>query len=58
MEKLEAVVESMEAEDLPLEKLLSEYEEGTKLVAKCQEKLEAAELKIRKLEDLAGEEGG
>lgn len=52
MEKLESVVGSMESDELPLEKLLAQYELGTKLVAKCQEKLEAAELKIRKLEDV------
>ena len=31
-EKLEAIVEAMESEELPLEKLLVQYEEGTKLV--------------------------
>ncbi|MBG85343.1 MAG: exodeoxyribonuclease VII small subunit [Verrucomicrobiales bacterium] len=56
MEKLESVVESMESDDLPLEKLLTQYEAGTKLVAKCQEKLSAAELRIRKLEKLNAED--
>ena len=51
-----AVVEAMEADDLPLETLLAKYEEGAKLVKICQEKLAEAELKIQRLEkDAAGE---
>ena len=56
LQKLEAVVEAMEADDLPLETLLARYEEGAKLVKICQEKLAEAELKIQKLEkNAAGE---
>ena len=56
LKKLEAVVEAMEADDLPLETLLAKYEEGAKLVKICQEKLAEAELKIQRLEkDAAGE---
>ncbi len=44
----------MESEDLPLEILLSKYEEGTRLARICQEKLAAAELKIQRLEKSAG----
>lgn len=54
--KLEAIVEAMESEDLPLETLLAKYEEGTRLARACQEKLAAAELKIQKLETSAGGE--
>ena len=50
LKKLEAIVEAMEAEDLPLETLLAKYEEGTRLVKICQEKLAEAELKIQQLE--------
>ncbi|HEX7654256.1 MAG TPA: exodeoxyribonuclease VII small subunit [Verrucomicrobiae bacterium] len=50
LKSLEAVVEAMESEDLPLETLLAKYEEGTKLVKICQEKLVEAELKIQQLE--------
>ena len=50
MERLEAIVEGMEGGDLPLEKLISSYEEGTRLVATCQQKLAQAELKIQQLE--------
>jgi exodeoxyribonuclease VII small subunit len=56
LKKLEGVVEAMEADDLPLDTLLARYEEGTRLVKICQEKLAEAELKIQQLEkDAAGE---
>ncbi len=50
LKKLESIVESMEAEDLPLETLLVRFEEGTRLVQVCQTKLSEAELKIQELE--------
>jgi exodeoxyribonuclease VII small subunit len=56
LKKLEAIVEAMESEDLPLETLLGKYEEGTQLARVCQEKLSEAELKIQQLEkNAAGE---
>jgi exodeoxyribonuclease VII small subunit len=56
LQKLEAVVEAMEGDDLPLETLLAKYEEGAKLVKICQEKLAQAEAKIQQLEkNAAGE---
>lgn len=56
LKKLEAIVEAMEADDLPLETLLARYEEGTQLARLCQEKLAEAELKIAQLEKIAGGE--
>lgn len=47
MRKLESLVNDMESGQLPLEKLLSHYEDGVKLVRLCQEKLDAAEQKIQ-----------
>jgi exodeoxyribonuclease VII small subunit len=56
LKKLEGLVEAMESDDLPLETLLAKYEEGTKLVRICHEKLAEAELKIQQLEkNVAGE---
>jgi len=56
LKKLEGIVEAMESDDLPLETLLSKYEEGAKLVKICQGKLAEAELKIQQLEkNAAGE---
>lgn len=56
LQKLESVVEAMEADDLPLETLLAKYEEGAKLVKICQDKLAEAELKIQQLEKTAAGE--
>jgi exodeoxyribonuclease VII small subunit len=56
LKNLEAVVEAMESDDLPLETLLAKYEEGAKLVKICQEKLAEAELKIQQLEKTASGE--
>jgi exodeoxyribonuclease VII small subunit len=47
MERLDALVETMESGQLPLDKLIAGYEEGIKLVRLCQEKLDAAEQKIQ-----------
>jgi exodeoxyribonuclease VII small subunit len=56
LKKLESIVGAMESGDLPLETLLSKYEEGTKLAQICQAKLAEADLKIQQLEtNAAGE---
>ena len=46
MEKLELIVKEMEDGKLPLEKLITHYEEGAKLLAQCDAKLKDAERKI------------
>lgn len=56
LKKLEGIVEAMESDDLPLETLLTKYEEGSKLVKICQQKLAEAELKIQQLEKSAAGE--
>jgi exodeoxyribonuclease VII small subunit len=53
VEKLESIVESMEAQDLPLETLLAKYEEGARLARLCEAKLNDADLKIQQLERTA-----
>ena len=53
MQRLEAIVDAMESEDLPLESLLARYEEGMKLARVCQAKIADAELKIQQLEKSA-----
>jgi len=50
LKNLEAIVETMEADDLPLETLLAKFEEGARLVKVCQEKLAEADVKIQQLE--------
>ncbi len=56
VEKLESIVEEMESDELPLDKLLVRYEEGAKLVKTCEEQLQSAETRITQLEEtLEGE---
>ncbi|MDB6041181.1 MAG: xseB [Verrucomicrobiales bacterium] len=50
IKRLESIVSSMESEDLPLETLLSRYEEGSKIAQHCQKKLNQAEVRIQELE--------
>lgn len=47
--RLEKIVADMEAAELPLEDVLKKYEEGTRLVRFCNQKLEEAEKKIEVL---------
>jgi len=47
--KLETIVDSMEQGEVPLAELLAKYEDGTKLLAICENRLKEAELKIEKL---------
>ncbi len=49
MARLEAIVESMEDGEVPLDTLVARYEEGMRLLQSCEEKLGAAELRIREL---------
>ena len=56
LKNLEAIVETMEADDLPLETLLAKYAEGARMVKVCQEKLAEAEVKIQQLEKTAAGE--
>ena len=56
VEKLEAIVQEMESDELPLEDMLVRYEEGAMLVKVCEEKLKAAETRISQLEEKLGGE--
>ena len=56
MERLETLVEQMENARLPLEELIRSYEEGTRLVRVCNERLSAAEQRIEIItRDAAGQ---
>ncbi|MBC2607466.1 exodeoxyribonuclease VII small subunit [Pelagicoccus albus] len=46
LEKLEKLVSEMEDSKLPLDKLITHYETGNKLLAQCDLKLKEAEKKI------------
>jgi exodeoxyribonuclease VII small subunit len=54
IERLEAIVDEMESDKLPLEDLLIRYEEGLKLVKFCSEKLADAEKRIEIITRTAG----
>jgi len=43
---LEAIVEAMENEQLPLEDLVSQYEKGSKLLERCEAVLQSARERI------------
>ena len=49
MERLELIVSGLERGELSLEKSLEAFEEGTKLVAGCNEALNEAEMRVEKL---------
>jgi exodeoxyribonuclease VII small subunit len=48
---LEAVVAKLESGELELEQALAAFEEGVALARRCSSRLEAAELRIKKLEE-------
>lgn len=55
MDKLEAIITKLEEGDVPLEKALSLYQEGTKLSGFCHTMLNQAEEQLAKLMTDEGE---
>ena len=51
LRELEAIVEAMEAGELPLEESVQRYQRGVELVKAAQVRLKAAELQVKVLED-------
>ena len=49
LEHLETLIESMENGDVPLADLVAKFEEGSTLLKICRKELNAAELRIEKL---------
>lgn len=49
MSRLDAIVEAMESGDVPLADLLAKFEEGSRLLTHCENRLQAAELRIEQL---------
>ena len=47
LERIEALVAKMEAGNLPLDEVITTFEEGIRLVRDCREKLAAAEKRIQ-----------
>ena len=51
LKELESIVEKLEDDDINLEDSVKSFEKGINLVKQCQEQLQNAELKIKKLLD-------
>ena len=51
MQRLEAIVHTLEAGDIPLERLVKTYEEGLAYQKICQSHLERADLLLKRLND-------
>ena len=49
IERLEKIIEKMENERVPLEEMLKDYEEGTKLLNVCKEKISIARKKVEQI---------
>ena len=49
IERLEKIIEKMENERVPLEEMLKDYEEGTKLLSFCKEKISIARKKVEQI---------
>jgi exodeoxyribonuclease VII small subunit len=54
LEKLEEIVDALEAGGLPLDQSLKKFEEGIKLAQRCEKALTAAEKRIEILTKKAG----
>ncbi len=50
MARLEQIVRALEGGNVPLEELINLFDEGTKLVKLCTERLDKAEEKVRLLQ--------
>lgn len=49
MQRLEQIVRAMEQGDVPLDKSLKLFQEGTALIEKCGKLLDEAELQVKKI---------
>jgi len=49
LEQLESIVTKMEDGDVPLAEVLTQFEQGTKLLKHCESRLQDAELRIEQL---------
>lgn len=48
-EKLDEIIEQLEDREIPLEKSFALYEEGVKLLAGCNEKIDRVEKQVQQL---------
>lgn len=57
LEELDGIVTALEDGRLPLEEALGLYERGMRLAKACQERLDEAELRVRRLRAIAPTDG-
>jgi exodeoxyribonuclease VII small subunit len=55
MERLEALVEALEGEGVPIEEALKHFEEGMELVAVCEKKLHEVRKRVEKILEKKGD---
>jgi exodeoxyribonuclease VII small subunit len=55
LEKLESIVDDMEAGELSLEQAMAQFEQGVKLTRDCHKALQTAEQKVKVLLEKQGE---
>ena len=55
LERLESIIDEMENGETPLAELVEQFEEGSKLLKICQDRLKEAELKVEQLNPESGE---
>lgn len=53
LEELESIVTSMESDQLPLEKLIANYERGADLLSQCESTLDSAKNKLETIANKA-----
>lgn len=53
LRRLEAIVQQLERGDVPLDQSITLYEEGDRLRAQCQRRLEAAQARIEQIVSVA-----
>jgi len=56
LDELEAIVAAMEEEQLPLEELVSRYEKGSKLLARCETVLASARKRLQTISAKAADD--
>ena len=52
---LEEIIQRMESGEAPLDSLVTNYQNGIRLLKFCRKKIESAEMKIRKVQEKDGE---
>jgi exodeoxyribonuclease VII small subunit len=52
---LEEIIQRMESGEAPLDSLVTNYQNGIRLLKFCRKKIESAEMKIRKVQEDDGE---